>query len=354
MVPPDFSSKEIASYNNYQEKIFHAKSDLNIKNPKTNISNDNKTIERIIAEQLGRLPTKVEKISVKTTFHDVFIIHIAEKKYILKISKVDNLRKSYSFLIEGYIQEKLKELSIPSVKTYAIDLSKKKYPFEYMIMEFKNGKNLEDCEEEQNLKEIFLQLGKYLSEIHSINVSNYGFIQLDSLSSKKLSGSSPLWLSFFNRNLEEHINYGFTLGLLSKEEKKRTINFLNQTISQSFTDTKPSLLHNDLGQRNILIYNGSLQAIIDWEDSILGDRLYDIAFFETFFSHSSKSKFLPFFYEGYGLDVNELYSNPLFWMYYLRVSLLKAKSKHIFGTYNATAFSIDRDRISHAYERINS
>ena len=114
---------------------------------------------------------------------------------------------------------------------------------------------------------------------------------------------------------------------------------------------KCSFLHNDLGGRNIIAMKNKLTGIIDWEDAIMGDPQWELAFIDTFMVGKSSDKgFFEAFCEGYGIDIKSLHMQPKYWMYYLRVAMIKAISRSLTGYYNAEGREIDRWRIKNGME----
>ena len=88
------------------------------------------------------------------------------------------------------------------------------------------------------------------------------------------------------------------------------------------------LLHGDLGSHNVLTDGDRLLGLIDWEDAVAGDPVYDIAFWATFHPAARRTIFLT----GYR-DVRALPDDfPLrFWLYFVRIALAKAVHRRRFG-----------------------
>lgn len=78
----------------------------------------------------------------------------------------------------------------------------------------------------------------------------------------------------------ESLNIGLS-GLNPKVESKRIIQsafeYIRTNIKCLEYQTGPRLLHNDLHPKNIIINNGELSGIIDWECSQFGEADFDIA-----------------------------------------------------------------------------
>jgi Ser/Thr protein kinase RdoA (MazF antagonist) len=89
-----------------------------------------------------------------------------------------------------------------------------------------------------------------------------------------------------------------------------------------------ALLHGDLGSHNVLTDGDRLLGLIDWEDALSGDPVYDLAFWATFHLPERHAAFLA----GY----RELRPLPddfpvRFWLYFVRILLAKAVHRRRFG-----------------------
>ena len=88
------------------------------------------------------------------------------------------------------------------------------------------------------------------------------------------------------------------------------------------------LLHGDLGSHNVLTDGDRLLGLIDWEDMVAGDPVYEVAFWATFHLPERHAAFLT----GYRA-VRPLPDDfPVrFWLYFLRVTVAKAVHRRRFG-----------------------
>ena len=88
------------------------------------------------------------------------------------------------------------------------------------------------------------------------------------------------------------------------------------------------LLHGDLGSHNVLTDGDRLLGLIDWEDALAGDPVYDVAFWATFHPPARYAAFLA----GYR-EVGSLPDDfPIrFWLYFVRIAVAKAVHRRRFG-----------------------
>lgn len=346
-------SREIDIYNSLRKKIFHPKSDVGIKGKKLiQLREGLGEVPKILLDYLEKsfLKEKIisaEKMNVKSTFHALFLIKTKNKKYVLKMNALHKKYTDFSFFLENFIQKKLKLLHVPSIATFA-DISKKRIPYDFLLMEFVKGVSLADYKEGKNIKEIYRGMGKLFKKIHTIKVEGAGILDNRFLiKNKKIKGMYENWNQFFLVNLNQHIAKSLTIGVVEKED----IFFIKDVFkkfSSKLSNKNLSLLHNDPGTRNIFTDGKSITGILDWEDAIVGDPLWEIAFIHTFLFRKEDEEKFNNFCKGYGISSKNLFTNPVYWLYYLRISLLKIISRGREGYYNEMGFQIDKQRVAKA------
>lgn len=114
-------------------------------------------------------------------------------------------------------------------------------------------------------------LGKFLSELHSIDTSDRAF--------RKLERQSPRSrILAFRRRHKKIRELAFPLIDRADQEKSEKVWIaLLRELRQ--TDFEPSLVHDDLMGSNILVnqLTGKLTGILDWSDAKVGDPAADFA-----------------------------------------------------------------------------
>jgi thiamine kinase-like enzyme len=232
-----------------------------------------------------------------------------------------------------------------------VDISRENYPFDFMIMSYINGENV-NLFSSKNAKSFYKEKGKLFKKIHSFTSKKAGVIDfVNLLKSGDLHGTNSSWNDFFYINLKNHIQQAMQIGAIDKKQEKYIQKLFIGT-KCFFKDGTYSLLHNDPSIRNLKAIDTHVVGIFDWEDAIFGDPLWEIAFIHTFlFREEDKEKFEAFC-EGYGVEINELTQNIGYWKYYLRIALLKTINRYSVGYYNAMGFEIDKNRIQYALEYI--
>ena len=151
------------------------------------------------------------------------------------------------------------------------------------------------------------RFGDAVHRLHALSVPGYGAI-----SSQKLLGLWDSWGAYIRTALNAELSILKKRSVLSDSECKRIITVMKQTAFPS----KHKLLHGDLAHHNVFVSKTAV-TLVDWEDAVSGDPMYDVAYYETgCYSHPA---WFAAFEKGYG----RIQKNRLYWVYYLRAALAK-------------------------------
>lgn len=217
-------------------------------------------------------------------------------------------------------------ITVPKIKTIG----------GYRYQEFIEGKTFDQIKDRHLL---FPQLAENLRKLHSLKLDGFGRIY----SENPLMGSDFTWQSYINLNFEAHIYLAKEIGFINNKQTKFCLKLKNKSVD--FKD-KGSILHGDLNNKNI-ISNGNELYLIDWEDVIIGDPIYDLAFWATF----NEEKYWPLLLENYYNEGNKPHDYEYrFWFYYLRISIFKILLLHKYGYKDLTRA---RQRILLALDHLN-
>ena len=115
-------------------------------------------------------------------------------------------------------------------------------------------------------------------------------------------------------------------------------------ILDKFEVAQPVLVHGDIANHNTFTENGKLTALIDWEDCLSGDPVFDLAYYGTgCYGHD---EWKEWFLDGY-IKVNPLGDDfeKRYWAYYLRIALAKSIVRYRFKTATKRSLPDVRNRI---------
>lgn len=342
---PQAFGKKIIEFNNSRKLIFHTKSDIIISGKKLRNLRDlycdtpSKLLIAAVQPYISEKIKSISKMDLKSTFHILFLVKTLDNKYVIRLNPLKG-NSDFSLFLDSNIFEILRENKLPSVSSVT-DISRKYAAFDFMLMDYVSGKSMAHKSSGVSYK----RLGKVFKAVHSIKGKKAGLIDMRELiNNKKLQGLSDSWKDFFYINFSLHLKKAVGLGVLNKSD----IPWIKSMCRHFLPDKKNwslSLLHNDPSSRNIFTNGTQITGILDWEDAIIGDPLWEIAFIHTFlFRKNDKLKFENFCI-GYGILPKIIFSNPLYWIYYLRIAILKTISKNREGYYNNNGFLIDKKRV---------
>ena len=173
----------------------------------------------------------------------------------------------------------------------------------------------------------------------------------DLIKKRKFVGTSSSWKKFFYTNLSDHINKTYSLKVITQKSKK-IIERIFSGNSMVLNKRPMVIIHNDLATRNVIFHKTKIKAILDWEDTIIGDPIWEIAFVNTFLFEEKQQKYFQSFCKGLGMDSKVLQSSYLFWFYFLRIMLVKVATRSVSGYYNAKGVENDKQRFATALRMI--
>ncbi len=210
-------------------------------------------------------------------FSQAFSFVFEKNKYVIKIRKT---RKSFEKEKIAHEILTMKKTSIPIPKIHDIGLfqenqQKKLY---YCISDRVPGKILTEYRFSE-LKQIDPFLIRMLINIHKVDISdsiNYGqWKRYD----KTYFQSWREYILDFVKNQKKYWNKMFSTGLFDKDLYKKITKEIENLIV--YCSEKRYLIHGDYGFDNVLATpKGEITGIIDWELSMFGDFVYDIAWLD--------------------------------------------------------------------------
>ena len=167
------------------------------------------------------------------------------------------------------------------------------FEFGWQLTEFISGGNAKEAlENKLTNKETYLKkLGAKLRQVHAIELGFFGSLQNPEHQHMTFQGLAREELSDQNFGvLPDQYKYYENVISDTIKEVQRLLKYLN------FSAT---LVHDDVGTRNVLWNNGAL-TLIDWVDSVAGPAVRDFATV-TF---REEAPVLMLLEEGYGQEIN--------------------------------------------------
>lgn len=354
----EFLARDLRVFVRTQKNIFFSKADFSVHGASLShqriLSADKREIKKVFQEFFATIPSAIVGFSL-TSLHRVYRVALQNKSYVIRIwDKKKGIPPIHFFTESRIITRLMRRGDIPVVPSCAIDTSRSVAPFDFQILEMAPGMLLYNViEERKNFVTIHRDLGRVVARIHSTHLQGYGHLVPDSILGRKVRGCMRSWRAFLLTQLDQHITYCHTKKLVTQETAKEIRRILRKGIHK-LSMYSPRLLHGDLAQHNLFSDGRRITAIIDWEDALAGDPIYDIAYWGTgSFGHDA---WLTAFLKGY-TSVCLLPKDFIirYWIYYLRIVLAKTVARDRFGLDDFTSqgyrFS---DRILYGFTQLDS
>ncbi len=226
---------------------------------------------------------------------------------------------SKEFIVKYYYKNNYKFNAIKSEKDNLVFFNKQKFNYfpniinyddRFLIMSFIS--NNDDQPEKTNV-----DLLNSIISIHSIKNQDYGFdfdTQIGGL--KQINSKSKNWKEFYT---DKRLSYIFDLVNKNKPMDKSIntkIDLLIKKIDNFIpTNPRPSLLHGDLWEGNILFKNKKFVGFID-PGSFYGHNELEVSYLRWFNPKFIDNNFLNKYNDHIRVDKNYLEYEPVYQLYY--------------------------------------
>lgn len=228
------------------------------------------SLEDLIKEVYGSTPLKIEPMSFGHT-NQVYSVTLTDEQIILRTNHKPGVLKHTADNIAI-----LSSLGLPVPNVIRTDVSLEKVPFAYMILEHFPGRDLryelEGMTREQ-LAELAQQIISYQRSVSELpRGTGFGWVPIGE------QGPFSSWTQIIERDIRNHIDH------IIDEVTPETI-LLLQTMKQRYTpyfdQVEPVCFLDDLTIKNVIVAEGKLQGIVDFDWVCYGDPLYMIALTQT-------------------------------------------------------------------------
>ncbi len=236
-------------------------------------------------------------------------------------------------LAESAILTRLGAAGLPVPALYETSISMARHPFRYQIMDCLDAPPLIDHYKAGmlDLDAIAVQSGDFLAELHRIQLSGFGFIDTARLAgAKQLRGIDPTWRAYFHKCLENHLAYLETHRILPAGILPRIRRTL-ETHGELLETDRGVLLHRDFAIWNLLGSVNRIEAVIDWDDAVIGDPADDIGMVNCFMDEAYMETLLRAYARVHPVD--ERFRRKVS-LYTLRNMLWKTVIRHYMGYFD--------------------
>lgn len=267
----------------------------------------------------GRDAGSVSSLGVGT-FHELYLARHGAEHVVLKAARLPEPSDD-GLAVEAAVTRLLGRHGIPSVAVLSVDLSRTAVPFDFAVLEEATGVSLRSLDADDDaVRPGIAALARHLRRIHEVPMAGWGLLDVrDGV----LAGTRASWSDYLGLRSDEHRSHLRGTGALDPATDSEVAAVLDRVRSLPEPAT-PSLLHGDPGPHNTFLDGGDVR-MLDWEDALGGDPMFEVALWATF----QPPRRWPAFFAAY---FDEDWSPDFrFWAYFLRVSLAKAVVRSRFG-----------------------
>lgn len=270
-----------------RNQAFYWKCDCprSVENKRSTYFSDKHTLEtsriarEIVRDFIGDPPSVFTCLKVDGN-HFVYRFKKDEKEFLLRTD--DGRIDDDYMLAESAVIELLTRQRFPVPKIYATNVETGSV--RYQIMEYLDSPTLQSWALTKQLDSVAIakQFGFHLSRLHQIKLPGFGFIDTEKLGAEsRIVGIDDRWEDYFTKCLERHLSYLrdkelLTVGLIRRVES------IFEKFSVFLDLAQGSLLHRDFAFWNILGTPREIRAVIDWDDTVIGDPADDISVVNCF------------------------------------------------------------------------
>ena len=260
-------------------------------------------------------PMRITPISMGK-FNDSFFVDAGDDQLVLRIApprdsvfcfyEREMMRQEPG--IHALVRERT-QVPVPRIDAFdsTLDILER----DFLIMERMPGRPLTHCAG-VDPGAIQRETGRCLAEVHAITRDAYGY-----LGEHQPMAPQPSWLEAFAVMWRLLVMDVAGLGCYTAHEAEQMINRLERHLNIFDRHVPASLLHMDIWSENLLVYNGALSAILDWDRALWGDPEIEFAVLD----YCGVST--PAFWEGYGKERDDSRDARMRQRFYLLYELQK-------------------------------
>lgn len=313
---------------------FYPKSDIDLDDTRL------RALRREAAETLKRRTPAVERLAdelglgrgaeplTSGTFHVVHAAGAPERRHVVRSTLAGLFTQDRSLLIERVARRWLGPSGhlVPAAKLVRFGA-----PFDFAVLErsaHPTLRNLGDAALDED-PQWLVAIGQALRALHGCAGEAAGLLDLDAVDGAAAPvGVHASWPDYLSFNLPDHVAVCESAGLIAREQSRDILALMRR--AAPLLEHRPMrLLHGDLGAHNLCVDIERRRPVhvIDWEDALVGDPLFDVAMALTFQPPRRHSPILA----GYGLSEPTQDEQRLLTLYFLRIAVSKTVHRIRFG-----------------------
>lgn len=212
--------------------------------------------------------------------HVSYVVHLDEGEDLFFRANLGPKEPEVQLVKEQLTSDVVRTHGLPANHIIHVDISRMLYPFDFQIQEMVRGLDAEIIFNgtKENYDTFSFSLGQLIAKLSEITVDGFGQFAPDKVLEKKLVGESETFYDYLQIQLEEEIQEiekaGFITSITADELIKLFIS------SKPLCNCKQAtLVHFDLADHNLRYDPKTFEvsAVFDWEASVAGDAVLDLA-----------------------------------------------------------------------------
>ena len=360
---------EIEEFDTKRKAIFMLKSDLAqndsilrtiARSPNKSFGLDSGELINLCGQAMARdlSPNDEARLGSQGTFHRLFLTSTTDGcKIVLKVPIFSDGFFDCLMRSEYHVTSFVRSHGIPAPIVVLLEVEGRYRRYAVHAACFDKSPSLATFDDDEAATNNLLgSASALLRRLHSIEGKKFGPVSLAYAEgptdvgferSGLLTGVHDSWDDFVLVRLDEHVAVCSRIDAISSAEAERITSIFENARDELTSIALHSIMHGDPGGNNFLIGGNEPAMLLDWEDCLIGDPMFDVACLATF--HPERR--LPAIFEGYGLGSIPQFDNlRRFWIYFLRIALAKTVHRHRFGYVDLHGRSPAAKRIQLALE----
>ncbi|MDN3025650.1 phosphotransferase [Streptomyces sp. S.PB5] len=184
------------------------------------------------------------------------------------------------FGIEASLVQRCRDAGVPVPAIRYVGNQESAYgPVSIMVQDKVAGETLREHATRvgpERARDVVRQAGEILAEIHQVNTTEFGSVDAN------LHGTDSKFGDWFIDRLEAKLNEARRIEPTSGRLLDRAM-ALMRIHRAMLDDCSPKLLHGDYSPDNLIVEDGCIAAVIDWEAAKSGPPEMDIGWWDCFF-----------------------------------------------------------------------
>lgn len=246
-----------------------------------------KAVADVCYRVLRMRPAVVTTLRQQGTFHRLLDVRLPDGR--LLVVRVNILEREYpdhQMLVDPWIARQLPEQGLSAPRVYHVEVADRSSPFDFEILERVQGNSLSTHDDDEpRMRSLLWQVGGALARVQRIPAAGYGCLDMAELAAGEddwpARGLFSSWADYVLLKLPEHIARCRDIAAIDAGEATRIAAWFSD-LGGLLDDVEPALLHGDPGNHNFIEQHGVITTILDWEDCMVGDPIFDVANWATF------------------------------------------------------------------------